>query len=81
MLGIFKKIQGYNSQLALDFAENFITKSINMKGHKIPITIDSISEFTGLSKIGKYLNKRDHYAILLSIFHPINEPKVKIYIT
>lgn len=81
MLQLFEKVQGYNNQLVLEFAEKFETSSVTLKGYQILITVDSISEFTGLPKTREYLNKMDHYSNLLNRFHPTNKPKAKIYST
>jgi len=67
--------------LDLDFAESFQVNSVTLKGHVIPITIESISEYKILPNIGDDLNKRDHYFSLVNRFHPTNEPKAKIYTT
>lgn len=65
----------------MKFAEKFKNDSVTLGGYTIPITIESISQIIGLPMIGEDLLQRDHYANLLSKFHPENETHAKIYIT
>lgn len=81
LLEFFNKFQGYNNQLALEFAEGFVSNFVVLKGHEIPITPNSIHEFMGLPKTREDLIKREQCVSLLSQFHPSNEPKAEIYST
>lgn len=65
LLDFFKQIKGHNTQLTLEFAQGFISDSVALRGHKIPITPNTIHDFIGLPNIREDLNKREQYSTLL----------------